>query len=203
MKYLSLKRLPLLLCTSVVVGTYCCLIGVFDKHISLKTDRIIKSDRYYAKTNKIERSHTLVGAEQDIGSTIVIEAHTSNDVHDNDANRQTEFNCAQWIPIEKRKIVMTSALNRFVTWEDHLKGIIKGGEPYWSACIHYVLLELGFEVTVQNKKLDPVGGTMQQLERGEIHRIITDSSTGVNFVSTTSSIWDMPELLCKVRMMVW
>lgn len=42
---------------------------------------------------------------------------------------------------------------------------------------------------------------MQQLKRGEIHQIITDVSYGGGIREL--GIWDLPELLCKVHMMVW
>jgi hypothetical protein len=123
-------------------------------------------------------------------------------VHE-DKQETEEFACAPWIPVEKRKILMHSFLDRFITWEDHLEGKRKGGEPYWGACLHYVLQELGFEVLITDKftkQLDPEGEELQKLKHGEIHRFVTDSSSGGNFVGT---IWGMPELLCKIRMMCW
>ena len=174
---------------------------------SSSSERSTNFDKYYEKTNEFESSLPLEEVEHDSGDDLIKndigekqQYHDSSDAKDDDTNSPSEFTCAPWIPIENRKILMVSALKRFVTWEDHLQGVIKGGESYWSACMDYVLRELGFEVTVELKELDPIGETMQKLERGEIHRMIADSSSGANFVR---SIWAMPELLCKVRMMVW
>ena len=73
---------------------------------------------------------------------------------------EKEFTCAPWIPAEKRKILMHSMLHRFASWEDHqdglsnhIEGYVKGGEPYWSACIHRALVDLGFEVEITKKEI--------------------------------------------------
>ena len=121
------------------------------------------------------------------------------------------YTCAPWIPTEKRKILMNSMLHRFVTWEDHadglsnhIEGYIKGGEPYWSACVHRALTDLGFEVEITNNqtvRLGLNGKEMQALIRGDIHRLVTDTTAGGNFFGT--DIWSQPDILCKVRMMEW
>ena len=161
-----------------------------------ETEKHVKLDSYYDKTVDVELS--LHDGKESMQEK---ELHVKNLEKDDDEKHQKDFTCAPWIPIEKRKIIMLSFQSRFVTWDDHLRGIIKGGEAYWSACVEYVLRDLGFNVTVTNEKLDPTDETMQQLDRGEIHRVITDTSSGGNFES--SAIWGMPELLCKVRQMVW
>ena len=177
------------------VGMSWHLIGYFEDEIALLQSQLLgraaKTSTYYEKAQE---------EMIDITPLLLPINHTSKD---DKTTNQTEFSCAPWIPTEKRKIVMVSFLKRFVTWEDHLKGVIKGGESYWSACIDYILREFGFEVTVLKYSLDPAGETMQRLDRGEIYRIVTDSSSGGNFQATTVSIWDMPKLLCKVRMMIW
>jgi hypothetical protein len=119
------------------------------------------------------------------------------------AEQVSEFTCAPWIPAEKRKIIFHSAMKRFISWEDHLKGTLKGGEPYWSACIDYILRDLGFEVEFTDDEtvhLQLNDDALERLERGDVHRIITDSSSGGNF---GHEIWDKSDLLCKVRMMNW
>mmetsp|Transcript_17661 Transcript_17661/g.42518 ORF Transcript_17661/g.42518 Transcript_17661/m.42518 type:complete len:469 (+) Transcript_17661:123-1529(+) len=127
-----------------------------------------------------------------------------DDVFDVAQPPQKEFTCAPWIPAEKRKILMHSLLQRFTSWEDHQDGLhVKGGESYWSACIHRALVDLGFEVEMTNEqtsKLSVDGDEFQKLERGDIHRFVTDSSSGGQFAG---DIWGKPDLLCKVRMMSW
>ena len=118
---------------------------------------------------------------------------------DDEKEHQTGFKCAPWIPKEKRKIIMNSFQSRFASWDQHLRGGVKGGEVYWAACVDYVLREFGFNVTVLNTRIDPLGETMQQLGRGDIHRVIMEGSSGGNY--KYQAIWNMPELLCKVRMM--
>ena len=140
-----------------------------------------------------------------IASNVLVEETLSRKTQKHVKHPTEDFTCAPSIPIEKRTIIMVSLESRFVTWEDHLRGVIKGGEAYWSACIHYILGDLGFHVLVTNEKLDPMDENMRQLDRGDIHRVITDTSSGGNFKSGENSgdIWSMPELLCKVRQMVW
>ena len=75
-----------------------------------------------------------------------------------------------------------SFLHRFVSWEDHqdglskhFEGLVKGGEAYWSACIHRALVDLGFEVEITNNS------TVTLHTDGDLLQIF----------------------LCKVRMMNW
>jgi hypothetical protein len=162
---------------------------------------------FLMKKHRIELPKEKETLAKDKGPTSEKTVNVSNKktmVKNESAQKKSEnYFCAPWIPAEKRKIVMHSFLNRFVTWEDHRKGVIKGGEPYWGASLYYILQSLGFNVSITDpgiRRLHPSGELLQQLDQGQIHRIVTDSSSGGQF---DPSIWSMPEILCKVRMMVF
>ena len=108
------SKLGIFLCVAIVISIALHIADLALGELSILSERTIKTNRYYEKTNEIERSFntTYNLMKED-------EKETEHDhSYDNDTtNSQTEFTCAPWIPIENRKIVMMSCLKRFVTWD--------------------------------------------------------------------------------------
>lgn len=117
-----------------------------------------------------------------------------------------DFACAPWIPREKRKILFHSGLkgiDRFTSWENYQSGNANylGGEAYWSACIDYILKDLGFDVIITPRyqsKLYASGKEISDLQNGNIHRFVMDAFNGGMI-----DCWDRIDILCRMRFMDW
>ncbi len=136
---------------------------------------------------------------------------SGNYIHHMRSTTVVPYQCAPWLTAPTERTVAFLDLSDMDTYYDMKKKMYRGGEFYMSASLDYALRENGFIVHRVGIK-----SILQELQQqpndkenvlkkfaAKYYRIFTNGYDPLERLNNVSSLWNQPDLICKLRSIHW
>ena len=137
---------------------------------------------------------------------------SGNNIHNVRSRTAVQYQCAPWLTTPTERKVAFLDLSDMDTYYDMKKKMYRGGEFYMSASLDYALRENGFIVQrVGIKSILQQLANQQPNDKEDVlkkfaakyYRIFTNGYDPLERLNNVSSLWNHPDLICKLRSIHW